>query len=121
MAIVVLTVGGIGGSSWSMSIVMGVMMFAYVAVPSRLIGLKTTYSKRDKLSATAVGGPSARSCAATLRCWAGWHLHARIPPPLFVPGIFLLTLASPLQAGATGAVKAIKMSAKLVAGHRIDD
>ena len=35
---------------------------------------------------------------------------------LFIPGIFVLALGFTLQAGATGAVKAIKMSAHLVAG-----
>ena len=31
-------------------------MFAYVAIPSRLLGLRTEQSRRDKLSAAAVGG-----------------------------------------------------------------
>jgi uncharacterized membrane protein len=35
---------------------------------------------------------------------------------LFVLGIVLLVVGFTLQAGATGAVKAIKMSAKLAAG-----
>jgi hypothetical protein len=35
---------------------------------------------------------------------------------LFIPAIFVLALGFTLQAGATGAVKAIKMSAHLVAG-----
>ena len=35
----------------------------------------------------------------------------------FVVGVILLALGLTLQAGATGAIKAIKMSAKLVAGH----
>jgi hypothetical protein len=35
---------------------------------------------------------------------------------LFVLGIVLLAVGFTLQAGATGAVKAIKMSAKLAAG-----
>jgi hypothetical protein len=35
---------------------------------------------------------------------------------LFAVGVVLLTLGLTLQAGATGAVKAIKMSAKLAAG-----
>src|SRR4029077_9272329 len=42
-----------------LSIVIGVMMISYVAVPSRLIGVKASgsgYSRRDKLTATAVGG-----------------------------------------------------------------
>ena len=40
----------------SMSLVIGVMMVAYVSIPSRLIGMKTTYSQSDKLKASAVGG-----------------------------------------------------------------
>ena len=40
----------------SLSIVVGVMMLCYVAVPARLIGFKTDNPKRDKLAATAVGG-----------------------------------------------------------------
>src|SRR5580693_4573926 len=39
----------------SLSIVIGVMMVCYVAVPARLIGARTAQSKRDKLAATAVG------------------------------------------------------------------
>ena len=36
----------------------------------------------------------------------------------FIPGIFVLALGVTLQAGATGAVRAIKMSATLTrAGH----
>jgi hypothetical protein len=38
---------------------------------------------------------------------------------LFIPGIFVLALGLTLESGATGAVKAIKMSAKLVAGHQL--
>src|SRR5207247_1584851 len=47
------------GEFWfglSLSIVVGVMMICYVAVPARLIGIKTDNPKRDKLAATAVGG-----------------------------------------------------------------
>ncbi len=36
---------------------------------------------------------------------------------LLIPGIILLTFGFALEAGATGAVKAIKMSAKLAGGH----
>ena len=60
--------GGAGplGSWWfaiSLSIVIAVMMVCYVAVPARLIGMKTTHSKRDKLTLTAVGGAiSAVAC-----------------------------------------------------------
>ena len=37
---------------------------------------------------------------------------------LLIPGIFVLALGVTLQAGATGAVRAIKMSASLMAGRR---
>jgi hypothetical protein len=36
-------------------------------------------------------------------------------PKLFVPGIVVVSVATALQAGATGAVKTVKMSAKLLA------
>jgi uncharacterized membrane protein len=47
------------GHPWfaiSLSLVLGVMMVCYVAVPARLIGVKSTTSRRDKLTASAVGG-----------------------------------------------------------------
>ena len=37
---------------------------------------------------------------------------------LLIPGIFLLALGATLQAGATGAVRAIKMSATLITAPR---
>ena len=39
-----------------LSIVVAVMMIAYVAVPARLVGIKSDRSRRDKLTATAIGG-----------------------------------------------------------------
>ena len=39
---------------------------------------------------------------------------------LFVFGVILLVIGFALQAGATGSVKAIKMSAKLAAGRPLD-
>jgi hypothetical protein len=104
----------------SMSAVIAVMMVAYVSVPSRLIGLTTSYSRSDKLKATVVGG-AIGAVVCTPPYLVGrigiLMLGSRL---LLVPGIFLLALGLTLQAGATGAVKAIKMSAKLVAGHPSD-
>jgi len=55
------------GRPWftiSLGIVIGVMMVSYIAVPSRLIGVKPKQSRRDKLWATAVfGALSATVCA----------------------------------------------------------
>jgi hypothetical protein len=88
------------GRPWftiSLGIVVGVMMVSYVAVPSRLIGAKRPkQSKRDKLSGAAVGG----ALSATL---------------VLLLGIVVVSLGVTLQAGATGAVRAIKMSANLAA------
>ena len=109
------------GPPWfalSMSIMIGVLMFAYVWIPSRLIGLKTTYSKADSLKASAVGG-----ALGAIVCTPP-YLVGRIgilmlgSKVLFIPGIVFITIGATVQAGATGAVKAIKMSAKLVAGKQ---
>ena len=103
-----------------MSIVIGILMVAYVSLPSRLIGMRTTFSKSDALKASVVGG-----AIGAVVCFPPYMI-GRIgilmlgTHTLFIPGIFVLALGLTLQAGATGAVKAIKMSAKLVAGHRLD-
>jgi hypothetical protein len=102
----------------SMSIVIGVMMVCYVAIPARLIGVKNTRSRRDKLTASAVGG-----AVGALVCTPPYVL-GRVgllmlgSHVLFVPGIIVFAIGMTLQAGATGAVKAVKMSASLIAGHR---
>ena len=56
------------------------------------------------------------------REWAASVRSARPDTPVaslwFIPGIFVLALGVTLQAGATGAVRAIKMSATLTTGSR---
>jgi hypothetical protein len=76
--------------------------------------VKPTTSRRDRLTATAVGGAvGAVVCAPP-------YLLGRIgilmlgSSALFVPGVVVVTVAVVLQAGATGAVKTVKMSAKLM-------
>lgn len=93
--------------------VIGVMMVCYVAVPSRLIGIKATHSRRDKLTATALGaalGATVCTPPYLLGRVGILMLGSRV---LLIPGIFVLTFGFTLQAGATGAVRAIKMSATL--------
>ena len=110
------------GHQWftlSMSAVLAVMMVAYVSVPSRLIGLKTTYSRQDKLKATVVGGAIGAVVCSPPYALGRIGILMLGSSLLFIPGIFVVTLGFTLQAGATGAVKAIKMSAKLVAGHTL--
>jgi len=100
----------------SLSIVVGAMMLCYVAVPSRLIGVRPARSRRDKFTSSAVGGAlSATVCTPP-------YLLGRLgilmlgSKALLIPGIFVLAVGVTLQAGATGAVSAIKMSVSLVAG-----
>ncbi len=102
--------------SLTLSIVVAIMMVTYVAVPARLIGVKSERSTRDKLTASAVGGavgavvctpPFALGRVAILLL--GSHTFRYL-------AILLLAIAVVLQTGATSSVKAIKMSAKLAVG-----
>jgi hypothetical protein len=107
------------GERWfalSLGIVLGVMMLTYVTVPARIVGIKQVGSRRDKLAATAIGGS-----LGALICTPPYVL-GRIGILLlgskvfFVLGVILLIVGFALQTGATAAVKAVKMSAKLAAG-----
>ncbi len=106
------------GHPWfaiSLSIVLGVMMVCYVAVPSRLIGVKPNTSRRDKLTATAVGGALGAVVCTPPYVLGRVGILMLGSPTLFIPGILVVSLATALQTGATGAVKTVKMSAKLIA------
>ena len=107
------------GSPWfalSLSVVIGVMMVCYVAVPSSLIGVKATGSRTDKVTATAVTGVLGAAVSAPAYVLGRIGLLMLGSSVLLIPGVFVLALGLTLQAGATGAVKAIKLSAQLVAG-----
>jgi hypothetical protein len=113
------------GRPWftiSLGIVVGVMMVSYVAVPSRLIGGKPKQSRRDKLSTTAVSGAlSVTVCTPPyLLGRLGILMLGSSALLILILGIFALALGITLQAGATGAVRAIKMSATLVATRPSD-
>ena len=111
---------GLGWFALSLGIVVAVMMLVYVAVPARLVGIRSERSGRDKMAATAIGGaigalvcspPYALGRVAILML--GSHTFRYL-------AIILLAVAVVLQTGATSAIKAIKMSAKLVTGHMPD-
>ena len=111
---------GLGWFGLSLGIVVAVMMLAYVSVPARLVGVKSERSSRDKLAATAIGGAiGAMVCSPpyvlgrVALLMLGSHTFRYL-------AIILLAVAIVLQTGATSAVKAIKMSAKLVTGHTPD-
>ena len=102
-----------------LSIVVAIMMISYVAIPSRLIGMKTTYARGDKLKATAVGGLLGAVVCSPPYLLGRIGLLMLGSSTLFFLGIILLIAGFVLEAGATSAVKTIKMSAKLVAGQPV--
>jgi hypothetical protein len=114
-----LTFGDRAGSPWfalALGLVVGVMMVAYVAVPARLIGARQTRSRRDRLSASVLGSALGVVVSAPPYLLGRIGLLMIGSPVLLVPGVVLFALGITLQAGATGAVKAVKMGAKLTPG-----
>src|SRR5450755_510877 len=115
------------GRPWftiSLGIVVGVMMVSYVAVPSRLIGAKPAkQSRRDKLWGTAIGGALSMTVCTPPYVLGrlGILMLGSSAVLVFIVGIFAVALGVTLQAGATGAVRAIKMSATLTRGSRPSD
>jgi hypothetical protein len=104
------------GRPWftlSLGIVIGVMMVCYVAVPSRLIGVKPSQSRRDKLVTTMAGGALGVTVCTPPYLLGRVGLLMLGSKALLIPGAVLIAVGVTLQAGATGAVRAIKMSASL--------
>jgi hypothetical protein len=118
LAAIVVPRWGLWWFAISLSIVIGLMMICYVAVPARLVGVKSARSRRDKLAAAAVGG-----AIGALVCTPGYVL-GRVgtlmlgSSALLVPGIILLALGLTWEAGTTSVVKTVKMSAKFIAGRQ---
>ena len=121
LATVVVTRWGVFWFGFSLSIVVGVMMVCYVAIPSRLIGMRPIVSKRDKLTASVVGGAvGAVVCTPPYALGrVGLLMLGSSTLVIFVLGVIFFTVGLTLQAGATGAVKTVKMSAKLVSGRQL--
>jgi hypothetical protein len=113
------------GRPWftlALGVVVGVMMVSYVAVPARLIGGKPTQTRRDKLSTTVVAGVLGATVSAPPYILGRVGLLMLGSSVLRIPGILVLAVGVTLQAGATGAVRAIKMTATLTASpHATDD
>ncbi len=108
------------GHPWfalSLGIVIGVMMLTYVTVPARIVGIKPVGSRRDKMAAAAIGGTLGAVVCTPAYVIGRIGILLLGSKTLFPLAVFLLVLGFALLAGATGAVKAIKMSAKLAAGR----
>jgi hypothetical protein len=114
---------GLGVFTLLLGIVLGFMMVCYVAVPARLVGVqmakaaKAGQSRRDKLAAAAVVGAFSVIVCAPPYAVARTGLRLLDSHALFWVGVALLVIGLTLEAGATGAVKAIKVSAKLLVGR----
>lgn len=107
------------GHPWfalTLGVVVGIMMIIYVALPARLIGVTPSQPKRDKLTASALSGALGAAVCTPPYLLARVGILMLGGKYLLIPGIFVLALGLTLQAGATGAVRAIKMSTRLAAG-----
>jgi hypothetical protein len=107
------------GRTWfalSLGIVVGVMMLTYVTVPARIVGIRPAGSRRDKMAASVIAGTLGGLVCTPPYVIGRIGILLLGSNVLFVLGVVLLALGFVLQTGATGAVKAIKMSAKLAAG-----
>ena len=107
------------GQHWfalSLGIVVGVMMLTYVALPARIVGIKPVGSRRDKMATAAIGGTMGALVTAPAYIIGRIGILLLGSKSLFPLAVILLVIGFALMAGATGAVKAIKMSAKLAAG-----
>jgi hypothetical protein len=79
-----------------------------------LIGAKPPGSRRDRIAAGALGGALSATLCTPPYLLGRLGLLMLGSKILLIPGIFLLAIGITLQAGATGAVRAIKLSAKLL-------
>jgi hypothetical protein len=106
-----------------LGIVLGLMMVCYVAVPARIVGVQISkkadpaLSRRHKLAAAAVSGAFGAIVCGPPYVIARIGLVLLGSHDLFGLGVALLVLGLILQAGATGAVKAVKVSAKVLVGQ----
>jgi hypothetical protein len=106
-----------------LGIVLGVMTVCYVAVPARIVGVQ--------LRKTANPPPSSRHKVAAAAVTGAFGVIVCTPPyvltrsglvlldnqALFGLGVALLVLGLILEVGVTGAVKAVKVSAKVLIGR----
>jgi hypothetical protein len=97
-----------------LSVVIGVMMLCYVLVPARLLGGKPRHSRRDKVMSSVVGGVVGATICTPPYLLGRLGILMLGSQVLRLPGVVVLAVGATLQAGATGAVRAIKMSVALV-------
>jgi hypothetical protein len=93
------------------------MMIIYVAIPARLIGAKPgVQSRRERLTTSALSGAIGATVCTPPYLLGRIGLLMLGTSHLLIPGIIVFALGMTLQAGATGAVSAVKMSTRLAPG-----
>ena len=117
---------GLGWFALLLGIVLAVMMVCYVAVPARIVGVRTARpagaarsGRAAKLAGAAVTGLFGAIVCTPPYAIARGGIYL-LGGALFPLGVALLVIGLMLEAGATGAVKAIKVSAKLLAGRHLE-
>lgn len=103
--------------SLAMSAVVGLMMLTYVTVPARLVGVRAGLSRRDKVGTMVITGALGALVCTPAYLFGRLGILLLGSRTLFAVGVVLLLLGLILQVGGTGAVKAMKMSATLLAGR----
>ena len=103
----------------TLGLALAVMMICYISVPARLLGVKQTSSRVDKLAASALSGALGAVVSTPPYLLGRLGILMLGSKALFVPGVFIVALGFTLQAGTTGAVRAILLSARLVAGREL--
>jgi hypothetical protein len=112
---------GLGWFALLLGVVLAVMMVRYVAMPARIAGLQIAHratvrsGRGAKLAAAAVTGLFGAIVCTPPYAIARGGIVLLDSSALFPLGAALLIIGLMLEAGATGAVKAIKVSAKLLA------
>lgn len=101
-----------------LSVVVGIMMLCYVVVPARLMGIKSRASRRDKLISAVLGGALGATICAPPYLLGRVGLLMLGSKLLLIPGVVILAVAVALQAGTSGAVRAITVSASLIGPGR---
>jgi hypothetical protein len=104
----------------SLGATVGVMMVVYLSLPARLLRIKAKKSRRDRVAATALGGVLATVVSTPAYLLSRIGVLMLGSTVLAIPGYILLTLGVLLQTGATGAVRAIRMSGALVSVQEDD-
>lgn len=96
-----------------LGVVIGVMAVSYVAVPARLLGVEKARSRGDKVWTSIIAGLLSATVSAPPYVLARVGLLMLGSKLLLIPGIILLVVGATMHAGATSAVRAIKLSARL--------